>query len=263
MLKKLAWLGVAALVAIVVVNATGLAKYCGPMAAKWKKQLEAKIPIEDQIAAINDQIAKLQPDVENAKTRLAEKRVAFKNLQTEVDALQARLKERRDVLQARADQLSGDVTIVFYDDRKIPAAEAKKRLARDFKAYQRAESLLKSKTQLVQTRQEELRAAQEQLEALFVAQEQAKTEVAQLETEMMTVRLAQTRSRYQADDTRLADIKQSIQKVRDRLQVAKEKLALDAQYGTAVMPPEDKDTGADSVEAVKAYFGPKDATAKK
>src|SRR5205823_10108701 len=109
----------------------------------------------------------------------------------------------------------------------------------------------------------ELRIAQEQLEALATAQKQAETDVAQLETELMTHRLAETRSKYQADDSRLADIKQSIQKVRDRLAVANEKRALDAQYGTEVMPAETKDSGVDSAEAVKAYFGQKDTTAKK
>lgn len=264
MLKKLAWLGVAALVAIIAVNATGLAKYCGPLAQKWKAKAEQKIPIEFQIETIKDQIAKLAPDIEAAKTRLAEKRVVVRNLQTEVDTATTRLNDQAGALQARAALLEKpDTLTVYYDSQKVSIAEAKRRLGADLKSYQWAEALLKSKTQLLQTRQEELRFAQEQLEALVAAQKQAEAEVAQLETEMMTVRLAETRSKYQADDSRLADIKQSIQKVKDRLQVAKEKLSLDAQYGTETMPAETQDNGANSVDAVKAYFGSKDAAAKK
>jgi len=261
--KKLAWLGVAALVAMVVVNATGLAKYCGPLASKFKKQVADKVPIEFQIETIKDQIAKLAPDIEAAKTRLAEKRVESKRLQTEVDTATAQLETQKDALLVRVKALESSTEFVYYGGRKVTLTEAKKKLDGDFKSFKLAEAQLKSRTQLLQIRQEELRIAQEQLEALVAAQKQAETDVAQLENEMMTVRLAETRSKYQADDSRLADIKQSIQKVRDRLEVSKQKLALDAQYGTETIPAETTDSDADSVEAVKAYFGQKDAAAKK
>jgi peptidoglycan hydrolase CwlO-like protein len=254
MLKKLAWLGVAALVAFVVVKATGFEKFCGPMATKIKQKIESKIPLEDQIAVIKDQISKLQPDIDRAKTRVAEKRVAVKNLQNDVDSMRATLTENKDALQVRADNLANGEKFVYYGGVQVPATDAKKRLAVDFKNYQRQEALFKSKEQLLSIRQDELRIAQEQLEALAAAQKQAETEVAQLETELMTLRLTQTRSKYQADDSRLADIKQSIAKVRSRIEVDIEKDNLDKQYGTAVIPPENKDTGADAVEAVRSYF---------
>src|SRR5262249_20837730 len=184
-------------------------------------------------------------------------------LTTEVDTLQARLEEQKGALRARAELIEKGEAYVFYHDRKVTLAEAKKRLGSDLTSCKAAEALLKSKQQLLTIRQDELRIAQEQLEALVAAQKQAETEVAQLETELMTLRLTETRSRYQADDSRLADIKQSIQKVRERIEVTKEKLAIDTQYGTPTMPAETKDAGGDSVDAVRAYFGQKNATVKK
>jgi len=257
MLKKLAWIGIFAFAAVVAVKAAGFEKYVGAWANKARAKVEAKIPLETQIESIRDQIAKLQPDVEKAKTKLAEKRVQVMNLRSEVDGRKVRLDENKAVLQTRAEALSdAGVQFVYYGDRKLPTADAKRQLARDLKSYEQAESLLKSKTQELQIREEELRNVQEQVEALIAARNQAETEVAALESELVTLRLAETRSKYQADDSRLADIKQSMQKVRDRLNVAKEKLNIDAQYGTEVMPAQaTKDVGPDPVEAVKAKFG--------
>jgi peptidoglycan hydrolase CwlO-like protein len=258
MLKKLAWIGIIAFVGVVAVKATGFDKFCGPLTAKWKKQVEAKIPLETQIEAIKDQISKLQPDVEKAKETLATKRVAVKKLRDEVGTLHARLEEQKGALTARAEAMSdASAQYIYYGDRKLPVADAKKQLGRDLKIYEQAEALYKSKSNELQIREEELKGVQEQVEALIAARNQAETEVAQLESELVTLRLAETRSRYQADDSRLADIKQSMQKVRDRLNVAKEKLVIDAQYGTAVIPAETKDVGPDPVEAVRAKFAEK------
>jgi len=245
-------------VGLIAVKATGFDRYCGPALGKLKKQVEAKIPLEDQILAIKDQIGKLQPDIEAAKTRLAEKRVAVKNLHDEVDSRTARLTEKKQALQVRAEQLSENgVQYVYYGDRKVPVADAKKRLADELKGYERDEATLQARQKELQIREDELGLVQQQVEALISAQKTAETEVAQLENDLMTLRLAETRSKYQADDSRLADIKQSIQKVRDRLNVGKEKLTIDATYGTEVMPAISKDQGPDPVDAVRAKFGEK------
>src|SRR5207253_794491 len=86
--------------------------------------------------------------------------------------------------------------------------------------------------------------------------ENLKVELAKLEAEIQTVRVAQTKSKVQIDDTDLAKIKEGVARVRDRIKVEQEKLALQAEFATGPIPVADRVEEKDLLKDIDAHFGP-------
>ena len=105
MLKKLLVVGVAAAVGIVAVNSTGMAKHVRVAWNKAKVAIENKVPLEDHIQALKDQVNRIQPDIEAAKTRVAEERVAVKTLKGDIAQLRERVENQKTFLKDMHGQL--------------------------------------------------------------------------------------------------------------------------------------------------------------
>jgi len=251
MLKKLLLVGVAAAVGIVVLNATGLAKHVPAAFRKVKEKIEDRISLEDHIKAIRGDIAKLAPNVEDAKIKLAQGTVEARRLKNQIADLRPKLDELRATVKANLEDLDAK-------EQKVSAYE-RAQFASDFAKLKKGETELEVKEKMLSETELRVGLLRDNLEALMAAQKQAESEVENLDRERLALELQQTRSKYQMDDSRLSEIKESIQKVRDRIETQRVKLELDSKYGTETMPAASKASGADAVTEAKAYFGKKDA----
>jgi len=255
MLKKMLWVGVAAAIGIVVLNVTGLSKHAHTAYNKVRNKIDSHISIEDHIKALRGDIAKLAPNVEEAKFKVAEGRVQARRLKAEIADLRPRVDELKATVRTTLDEMEAK-------EQKVNAY-VQQQFALDFAKLKKGELELERKDKMLAETEQRVALLTENLEAILVAQKQAETEVEVLDTERLNLELQKTRSKYQIDDSRLSEIKQAIQKVRTRIDTDREKLNLDAKYGTATVPAESKASGADAVAEAKAYFGKKDATSAK
>jgi hypothetical protein len=81
---------------------------------------------------------------------------------------------------------------------------------------------------------------------------------AEFEAQWKTLQLEQTRSRLKLDDSRLAEIKGSFEKLRERIDVERRKTELAGQFSNETFAPEKKVESTQSViDEVKEYFGTK------
>jgi hypothetical protein len=93
-----------------------------------------------------------------------------------------------------------------------------------------------------------MRAQKDQLEVM----------AAEYEAQWKTLQLEQTRSKLKLDDSRLAEIKGSFEKLRERIDVERRKAELAGQFSNDTIIVEKKAESAQSiVDEVKEYFGTK------
>jgi hypothetical protein len=102
-----------------------------------------------------------------------------------------------------------------------------------------------------------LEAAREQLASMKSEKEKLEVLVATMEAELKTLRVAQTRSQFHLDDSRLSKIKSTLADIRDQMRAQQTASELNAEFLNDVIPV-DKKVGQSReqlIKEVEAYLG--------
>jgi len=252
-IKKLVLIAAGAAGAVALIN--GVSR--GLPHTAWKKVqagIERTVSPEMELDRIRDQIAQLTPDMHENISRVAREMVAVESLGKQVDAARASLDQQKASLMAMTDALEkGDLTRVH-----MTAPEVKRQLDRQLKSYKNCERELQTKQKILEAKRQALETARQQL--IEIREQKAKLEavVADYETELATLRLEQARSKVQVDDSRLGDIKGSLEKLREKIQEERAKIQLTGEFLPSTLnpaEPQDKATTEDVVNKVRAAIG--------
>jgi chromosome segregation ATPase len=260
MVKKIAIVAVAVLAGLFLLNKTNLGSYAGLAWKKVRTSANNQVPLEFEIERVRHEVAKLGPDMRQHLSAIATEEVAVENLREDVSNTRAQLaKQKETVLTMKRDLAkadAGNVTYVTYGDRKWSVSRVRDKLARDWASYKRCEEGLQSKEKLLEVKEEALAAARDQLAAMKDKKAQLEVQVAQLEAELKTLRVAQTRSDFQLDDSRLARINASVAQIHDRLRILKKEQDLRGQFANDLEIPVEKAVKtADVIKEIDEHFG--------
>ena len=231
MLKKLLIAVVAVAVGLAVVRSTKLGSL---MRVKWHDATawcNKQIPVETEIARLRDEISRLGNDTRSHCQVIAEEMVQVDNLKREIGEGEAKLEKQKKKIAAMRDALNeGGNKLVVLGDDKYPRVRVEKQLGRDFDLYKTCEAQLAAKRKLLESRQECLAKAREQLTAMQDARRDLEVEVSRLEAEYNTLKVTQTRSKFNLDDSNLSRAKQGVAALRDRIAAETASAALQAEF---------------------------------
>jgi chromosome segregation ATPase len=255
MFKKLGITIASVAVCLGLLHFAGLTSYTATAWNNVSKKVKGQVPIEFEIERLRHEVAQLVPDMKKNFNTIAEEMVAVENLQKEVTTTQANLKvQKQNLLSMTEDLKSGD-RYIKYAGQSYPAERIREKLTRDFATYQICETELKTREQLLEARQRALDTAREQLAQLKSQKQELEVQVAQLEAELKTVRLAQTKNKFQLDDSQLARCKGTLAEIRDRLNVEKKIATMEGQMTTDPIPVDKKDVSTeDLVKKVRDHL---------
>jgi chromosome segregation ATPase len=249
MIKKLVFLAGGTAVVLAVVNSV----WSGSVRTAWKRaqsKLERTISPEFELARIRDQIAQLTPDMHRNIARIAEEMVQVESLDRRVGELSAKLDKSKDELAALTSFL--ETKNVSMGARVPSPAQIKDRL----RSCRNIERDLANTQKILEAKKSGVDAARQQLVEMRQQKEQLEVMAAEFEAQWKTLQLEQTRSRLKLDDSRLAEIKGSFEKLRDRIEVERKKAELAGQFSQVEFVPEKKAESAQTViDEVKEYFG--------
>jgi hypothetical protein len=211
MFKKLAFLAVLVVGGVILLNT----RYGSVAWKKVKSTVEQQVTPEAKLEMIRDQVAKLDKDLRRNISAVAEQTVAVENLRDEIQvAEKSHDQQWTKILTMKRDVESGNKYVVL-GGTKISIDRINNKLTRDWEAYKGGEEALKSKRKLLESRERSLEAAKEQLSTLKSKKEQLALAVEQLEADLKNVRLAQDKSDFGFDDSRIGQIQQQIREVND------------------------------------------------
>jgi len=260
--KKLVYLSLGAVGALAVTNAV----WSGSVSTVWnraKVAVERQVSPEFELERIRHQIAKLTPDMNKHIETIAEATVEVGALTRRIDTVKAELDKRQGDLLALTDRVESGVQTVGMGGPNL-----KDRLARELKAYKNCEKDLASKQKLLEAKKEALEAARRQLGQIQEQQQELTVIAAQFEAELANLNEARARSRIKVelDDSRLAKIKESLEKLRQRIEVERTKAELTGQFtATGALDTPSAPTAEanrDVVDEVRSYFNHREAAKK-
>lgn len=256
MLKKIGFLTLMVAAGLFIISQTRVGSYGGTAWKKVKDATKKQVPIEFEIERLRHEVAQLVPDVKNQLSGIAEEMVAVQNLREEIEVTKVNLNKQQESLRAMKDDLKNGIVPVSTSGRPYSANFVREKMARDLASCQRCEKEVKTKEQLLEAKERALDAARERLASIKGQKEELEIAIENLEAELKTVRLAQTRSKFEFDDSRLAHIKQSLADLKTRLQVERKTGELYGEFANDLPTAEPKAKSSDQViHDVEAYLG--------
>ncbi len=257
-MKKLLIVGLIVAGAFFVFRKTNLASYVSTAWCKVKNGAKNQVPLEFEMDRVRHEIAGLDGDMKSHLGPIAEEMATIKTLRKQIETTRENLRNEKIKLLAMAKDLEDGKKFITYGDEEFSAEEIRAKLDRDFGASRRCETELKSNEKLLAAKEKALRTVREQLASMKTLKRDLEVRLAQLEAELKTVRLAQTRDTYQMDDSRLADIKASLADIEHRLEKERAVTELHGQFANDPVAVRQKTKSAGELsKTVKNYFGEK------
>lgn len=256
MLKKLFVTGLVVAAGLFVLSSTRLGSYGWTAWNKTKKAVKAQVPLEFEIERVRQQVAQLVPDMQKNVGKVADEMVAVENLRGEIAFQRKELDKRKSDIRVMADELKSGTERIALGGRTYSRDRIKNRLDADLKSCVRLEEEIKAREQTLEYKERALDVAREQIAGIKLQKQELETEIAKMEAEVKALRLAQSRSTIELDDSRLAHIKASLQEISNRLRSEKIRGDLEGQFSNdPVIKVEKTKSANDVVKEVEDYLG--------
>jgi len=254
MCKKVLIASLAILAGVALLSSTRLGSH---VRLWWKKAnvaLQKQVPVETEIERLRMELTRLQQDERRYNSALAEEMVAVDSLKEQIADAEAVLKRKKDRLLTMRNALKNDGERVSINGNEYDRAKVEKTVLREYDSFKSAQRAVKAQKDLLAAREKGLVAARERVKAMKETKRDLEVELARLEAEMKAVRVAQTRSKFNFDDSKLSSIKRDVQELQKRVKVEQKKIELEAE-NTDVIDTTPKPKTADRLKELDRELG--------
>jgi septal ring factor EnvC (AmiA/AmiB activator) len=201
---------------------------CG---ANWlRSSASDAMPLEWELKRARQMIADLKPEIEVNATRIAREKVEFAKLQKQLEETNTRLAQSQTDIERLSDDLRGESEYYTYGGRTYTSAQVKSDLSNRFKRHKTRSATSEKLQQMLAARESSLRAAQERMEAMLNANRQLEVEVENLQARLGALRVAQTSSQLNLDDSQLSRTRELLDEIATRIDVEEETMSVDVEY---------------------------------
>jgi len=261
MCKKIGIAVLAVVAGLFILNNTRLGSYGWTAWNKAKKSVKAQVPLEFELERVRQQVSQLVPDMKQNLSKVAEEIVAIENMKEEIAVTKANLGKQREKVRVMTDELKSGNERVSFEGRNYNRPRLAERLAADLKSCQVCEDELNVKEQMLENRERSLESERAKLASMRQQKQELEVRISKLEADLKAVRLAQTKSKFHIDDSRLSEIKRSLADIQNRLRVEQVENDLHGQFnndGTGLEKTNGKvKNPADVIKDAESYLGDK------
>jgi len=224
MLKKLVMGGVVAALLSGLFFGRDAVSYVSTSVGWVKDTVKESVPIEFEIQRARNMIKDLDPEIARNMHLIASEETQVVSLKDELAASTKQLdKDRRDIVRLKDDLDNGGSHFVYagvsYTQRQVETD-----LSRRFERFKVREATAEKLQKILNARESGLAAAHEKLKGMQSAKRQLEVEVENLKARLEMVKVAESTSNFNFDDSKLARTRQTIKDIKARIDVA-EKLA--------------------------------------
>ncbi|MDB5313303.1 MAG: smc 5 [Gemmataceae bacterium] len=255
MLKKLILVAVVGGLAVAAFKGTRWASYVRSEIRSMKEAAEDSVPPEKEIARLRGEMKMLDEDTLKVVKQLARLQSDQADLVKREKTLDEKKTTASELLRARETAVraaeekakTGETSVtVSFGDQRLSLAVGKARLKETVRDYTDLDKEIGRTRAKIDSQQRII----DKLEKQRLEMTRLKTDLDQtidsLEEEYQAIKLQQMECKYQTDDTRLAQIKESIAKLSKRFDVDRRTLNMLQETGT---PPAGKVESVDEIMA--------------
>ena len=252
MLKKLIVVAVVGGLAVAAVKGTKFASYVRTEVKSWREAAEDAVPPEKEIERLRGEVKMLDEDtikIVKQLARLMSDQSDLGNREKGLEAKKSQVSElmtSREVAVREAEKKAkaGEANVfVTFGDQKFSLANGLLRLKETVRDYREIEKELTHVRMKSDTQQRIVDKLDRQRLEMSRLKSDLDTAIDGLEEQVQSLKLTQMESKYQTDDTRVAQIKESIAKVNKRLDIQRRELSLlqDTVTPSIALPTESVD----------------------
>jgi hypothetical protein len=219
----------------------------------WVRQgVRDAVPVEFEIGRARQMIKDLDPEIHKNMHLIAKEEVEVSHLRDHLATAEKNLaKNKADIQRLTGDLERGDSSFV-YCGKSYTAKQVETDLARRFEQFKVKEATLLKLQQVLAARERGLTAGREKLKAMQAAKGQLEVDVANLDARLEMVKVAQSTSEFNFDDSRLSRTKDLVSDISARIDVAEKLVNADTSYAGEISLDEEETTNI--TEQVTKYF---------
>jgi chromosome segregation ATPase len=238
MCKKILFVGAVGLLTAALLTQTKLGSHAKAWMNRAEAKLESSIPDEHEVQRLKMEVAELNKEIELAKNDVAKEIVEAREQKAKVGTLAEQVKNSRTALDARyaivkAAENEKDTHFVKFDGNKYDLVRAKQMLQDQVRTQVAVEKNLKSEETMLTVRERTRDLAEQHLKSLVSQKSELDAILTEMEADIKQLKIEQIESKYQNDGTKMADVKESIAKLKKRIAIQREKLNLAKTYDPA------------------------------
>lgn len=197
----------------------------------WVRQsVRDSVPISFELERARKMIRDLDPEIERNMHLIAKEEVEVKGLKEQLATGEKSLaKNRSDIERLTNDLKRGDTTFVYCGKSYSPR-QVETDLTQRFESFKVKQATFEKLGQIVGARERGLVAGRDKLKAMQAAKQQLEVDVANLEARMEMVRVAQSTSEFNFDDSHLSRTKDLVKGIGTRIEVAEKLVSAETTY---------------------------------
>ncbi len=210
------------------------------------------MPLEWELKRARQMIADLKPEIEvNAKS-IAREKVEVTRLEKQLAETNQRLTKTQSDIERLSEDLRSENDYYSYGGRTYTSAQVQSDLGNRFKRFKTRRATADKLGQMLSAREASLQAAKERMEAMLGAKSQLEVEVENLQARVGALRVAQTSSQLNLDDSQLARTRELLDDIATRIDVEEETMSVDAKYFSEIDLDEPSDENL--LNEISSYF---------
>ena len=217
-----------------------------------RDSIKEQIPIEVEIKRARDMIADLKPEIAENLKQIAREEVEVSKLQREVSGKQSSLNKSKDSILKLKDDVQSGAKFVTYKGKKYDIEHVRKDLTDRFKHHQALEATSNKLEKILEARERNLVGARRKLDEMLSAKRELEVQVENLQARLTMVEVAQTGSQFAVNDSALSGVRQVIDEISTRIDVAEKLVQCFDEVGS--VPVGDDSETENIVDQISEYF---------
>jgi chromosome segregation ATPase len=229
--------------------------YVGTAAGWARDSVKESIPIGFEIDRARDLVKNLHPEIQKNMHVIAKEEAEVERLDQQVEQAETKLeKDKTELMRLKNDVASGK-DVFHYAGRTYSVSQVKADLANRFERVKTTDATVDSLRDILAARKQGLEAGRQKLEAMLAAKRQLEAKIENLEARMKMVEVAQASSAYSFDDSQLGQVKELVDDLQTRIQVAEKLVSVEGSFHDQI--PLDSPAADDIVDQIASYLGEK------
>ncbi len=210
------------------------------------------MPLEWELKRARQMIADLKPEISINAKRIAHEKIDVARLQEQLGDSDSRIVKTQSDIERLSEDLRAGNDYYTYGSRTYTTAQVKKDLSSRFKRYKTRKATSEKLQQMLSARQASLKAAHDRMDAMIGAKRQLEVEVENLQARLGALRVAQTSSQLNLDDSQLSRTRELLDEIATRIDVEEETMIVDEEYYGGIDLDEPNDDNL--LDDISAYF---------
>lgn len=252
MLKKvLVVIGVVSLLSgVTTITPLGSYARCG---FNWLTQSASDaVPLEWELKRARQMIGDLQPEIAKNAKQIAREKIELARLQRQAEQCRETIDQAQDEIERLSSDLKAGDTHYTYAGRTYTAAQVRDDLSGRFDRFKTRRETYDRLQEMVAAREASVRSAGDKLEAMLAAKNQLEVEIENLQARVGSLRVAQTASELNLDDSHLSRTRDLLDDIAARIDVEEEVAATVSITPGAIRL--DESSRADLLDEISSYL---------